>query len=163
MAHSLSAAEAAKLPYRDCVGLVVQNAAGRLFSGERSDVPGAWQMPQGGIDPGETPETAALRELEEETAIRPADAEIQAQTQNWSTYDLPLDVIPNRWGGRFRGQRQKWFLIAFHGPDSAIRIDTDPAEFRRWAWKPPAAVLTDIIAFKRPLYRDVLTEFGLLT
>lgn len=106
------------------------NAQGRVWVGQRIDNPGAaWQMPQGGIDKGEDPHTAALRELEEETGVRAAMVTVVTQTRDWVRYDLPHDLVPNIWGGRWRGQEQMWFLLRFNGCDDDIRIDTDHPEF----------------------------------
>lgn len=154
--------DAARLPYRDCVGLVLRNPQGLVFAGERSDVAGAWQMPQGGIDRGESPAEAALRELEEETSVPRHLARVAGETAEWHHYDLPLDVIPRRWGGRFRGQRQKWFLVDFLGDDSDINLATATPEFARWRWMSGDDLVAVIVPFKRDLYVATLSEFGLL-
>ncbi|MEM9012564.1 MAG: RNA pyrophosphohydrolase [Pseudomonadota bacterium] len=148
------------LPYRPCVGLMVLNGAGEVFAGQRLDTQGeAWQMPQGGIDEGETPEEAALRELREETGI-PADAvEILAETRDWIPYDLPHHLIPRLWNGRYRGQKQRWFLLRFLGPDSLIDIETEHREFRTWCWMPTEDLLDRIVPFKRDTYERVIREF----
>ncbi len=118
-------ADPAKLPYRPCVGVVLVNPAGLVFAGQRRDNnPEAWQMPQGGIDEGETPRQAALRELQEETGITPDLVEVMAKTHHWITYDLPPELLGKVWGGKYRGQRQKWFLMAYRGTDAQVRIDT---------------------------------------
>ena len=122
---TLSEADILALPYRPNVGLMILNPAGRVFAGQRLDNPGpAWQMPQGGIDDGETPLEAAYRELEEETGIPESAVELVAEAPEWITYDLPLDLVPRIWKGRFRGQKQRWFLMRFHGEDSLIGIAT---------------------------------------
>jgi putative (di)nucleoside polyphosphate hydrolase len=148
------------LPYRPCVGVVLMNAAGEVFAGERVGMQGAWQMPQGGIDDGEEPRQAALRELAEETSV-PSDAvELVDETPGWLRYDLPGDVLGKVWGGRFRGQEQKWFLFRLTGPDSAIDLATDHPEFGRWRWMGPRELLSEIVAFKRPVYEQVFGIFA---
>lgn len=148
------------LPYRPCVGVMVVNGAGQVWAGKRIDNPGdAWQMPQGGIDPGEDPRDAALRELVEETSI-PADAvEVLGETDGWLPYDLPHDLVPKLWKGRFRGQEQKWFLLRFTGDDSLVRIDTDDPEFSHWAWMEPGELVEKIVPFKRGIYDAVFAAF----
>jgi putative (di)nucleoside polyphosphate hydrolase len=153
--------EIAKLPYRRNVGLMLANPVGHVFVGQRIDNPGpAWQMPQGGIDPGETPQEAALRELREETGI-PADlVRIEAETDQWIPYELPHDLVPNIWKGRYRGQEQKWFLLRFTGKDEDVNIATGHPEFSRWQWLPPDQLIANIVPFKREVYARVLKEFG---
>lgn len=151
---------ASALPYRPCVGLVVADPRGLIFAGERIDTPGAWQMPQGGIDAGETPADAALRELEEETSIPRRLVDIETETAGWVRYDLPVEVIPHRWGGRFRGQKQKWFLLRFRGADADIGLETAHPEFARWQWMGPQALLDNIVPFKRAVYAAVIAEFA---
>tara|TARA_R110002020_G_scaffold327121_4_gene542837 strand:+ start:16559 stop:17041 length:483 start_codon:yes stop_codon:yes gene_type:complete len=152
--------EIEKLPYRPCVGVMVLNAAGEVFVGQRMDRDtDAWQMPQGGVDKGEDPEEAALRELEEETGIARDLVRIEAQTEGWLPYDLPHDLVPNIWKGRFRGQEQKWFLLRFTGTDDQVNIQTEIPEFSSWRWLPPAQMLDGIVPFKRAVYARVIEEF----
>ena len=149
---------AADLPYRPCVGVVLTNADGRVFAGERIDMPGAWQMPQGGIDDGEDPRAAALRELWEETGVTPDHVRVDAETAGWITYDLPPDLQGKVWKGRYRGQSQKWFRMVLTAPDSAIDITRPPREFSRWKWMTRDALLDAIVPFKRATYEAVLSE-----
>lgn len=148
------------LPYRPCVGVVLMNAQGLIFVGERMDTPGAWQMPQGGIDEDETPKQAALRELEEETGVPPDLVEIAAEHPDWVLYDLPDHLIGKVWKGRFRGQRQKWFLLRYQGDDAQIDLAKHHKEFARWRWMTPDQVIRDIVPFKRPVYEKVFAGFA---
>lgn len=144
-------------PYRPCVGLALFDAKARLFLGARSDLEGLhWQLPQGGIDPGEAPEEAALRELEEEIGTR--KARILGHFPRWIAYDFPSHIARTRWGGRYRGQNQLWFALRFEGADADIRIDTAHPEFKAWRWAEPEAALTEIVPFKRAVYAEVLPE-----
>lgn len=154
----MRADEIEKLPYRPCVGVMLANAAGALFVGQRidSEVP-AWQMPQGGIDRGETPVAAALRELGEETGISAGLVSVVAETPEWLRYDLPHDIVPRIWKGRYRGQEQKWVLLRFHGQDSDVTIDLPHPEFSAWRWMDPDAVLAQIVPFKREVYAAALS------
>lgn len=153
--------EIAQLPYRPCVGVMLANASGDVFVGQRIDNPGpAWQMPQGGIDPGEEPKAAALRELWEETGVTADKVDLVAQTKGWVPYDLPHDLVPKLWKGRFRGQEQKWFLFRFLGVDGDVNIATDHPEFSEWRWLPPSELIDNIVPFKRDVYRAVLSELG---
>jgi putative (di)nucleoside polyphosphate hydrolase len=134
------------------------NPAGRIFVARRIDMPSeAWQMPQGGIDKGEDPRRAALRELKEE--IGTDRAEIIAESPNWRPYDLPPELVSMLWGGRFRGQTQKWFLLRFTGEDSEIDIATEHPEFLEWKWVELDQVPRLIVPFKRAIYEDVVAEF----
>lgn len=151
--------EIQKLPYRPCVGLMVVNGDGLIFAGQRIDRPGAWQMPQGGIDKGESEEAAALRELQEETSISPESVEITAKSADWLRYDLPTDLVPKIWKGRFRGQKQRWFLMRFSGSDRDIDLATKHPEFDKWNWMGPDALLEQIVDFKKETYAQVIEEF----
>jgi putative (di)nucleoside polyphosphate hydrolase len=151
----------AKLPYRPCAGLMILNGEGKVFVGQRIDAEvEAWQMPQGGIDDGEDAETAALRELREETGITPDKVELVAVSPGELFYDLPEELVGRVWKGKWRGQRQRWFLYRFKGLDSDIDIATEHEEFKEWAWVDPATLPDIIVAFKAPLYREVLAVFA---
>lgn len=158
-----------ELPYRPCVGLMVINREGLVWVGRRPDAevspegPGSWwQMPQGGIDEGENPREAALRELYEETGMR--SVEIVAEHPGWVHYDLPLSLAGKAWGGRYRGQKQKWFLLRFLAGDGEVAIDPPPggheAEFDTWKWVPVSELVDMIVPFKRDVYRAVVAEFA---
>ena len=149
------------LPYRPCAGVMLANHAGEVFVGQRKDSQvAAWQMPQGGIDAGETPRDAALRELEEETGVATGLVTVEAETRDWVRYDLPDDLIGKLWKGRYRGQKQKWFLMRFHGTDGDVNIFTDHQEFSEWRWLPVNELAANIVPFKRAVYEQVLAEFG---
>jgi putative (di)nucleoside polyphosphate hydrolase len=149
------------LPYRPCVGLVILDSAGRIFAGQRIDgMYDAWQMPQGGIDEGETPREAGLREMSEETGITPDKVEILRESSEWLPYDLPRHLVPKLWNGRYRGQKQRWIALRFHGTDADVNIETDEPEFRVWAWMAHGELIDRIVNFKRDTYRQVLDEFG---
>ena len=153
--------QAAALPYRPCVGLVLIGPDRRVFAGQRIDNPGdAWQMPQGGVDPGESPVEAALRELEEETGAAPALVEVLRETADWLPYDLPPELVGKLWGGRYRGQTQKGFALRFLGGDSDIDIARKHPEFSRWAWRAPDSLIDRIVPFKRAIYARVFDEFA---
>lgn len=145
-------------PYREGVGIVLLNPAAQVFVAQRLDsAEPAWQMPQGGIDPGEDPRTTALRELKEE--IGTDAAEIVAETAGWISYDLPAAIADAIWKGRFRGQRQKWFLARFTGAEAEIDIATGHPEFSAWRWAEFETLPDLIVPFKRPLYQAVVREF----
>jgi putative (di)nucleoside polyphosphate hydrolase len=148
-----------KPEYRSAVGVMLLSRASKVFVARRIDMPmlPAWQMPQGGIDPGETPVQAALRELKEE--IGTDKAEILGESRTWLQYDLPVELAGGVWGGRYRGQRQKWFAMRFTGSDTDIDLATDHPEFDAWKWIPPERLPEVIVPFKRQLYIDILAEF----
>lgn len=146
------------LPYRRGVGAVLFNRDGRVFVASRIDTPGAWQLPQGGIDVGEDPREAVLRELAEETGT--AAAEIIAEAGDWFRYDLPDDLIGKAWKGRYRGQEQKWFALRFSGRDADIDLGAHgEPEFDAWRWVDIETLPSLIVGFKRPLYQYVVAEF----
>lgn len=149
------------LPYRPCVGLMILNRDGLIFAGQRLDNPQkAWQMPQGGIDPGETPQIAALRELTEETGIPGEAVTVLRESTVWHPYDLPRQLIPKLWNGQFRGQTQRWFALRYSGPDSTVNIATDVPEFECWSWMDHSELIAKIVPFKRDTYSSVFTEFA---
>lgn len=151
----------ASLPYRPCAGVMLLNRAGQVFVGQRLDsVLEAWQMPQGGIDPGEAPIEAAWRELWEETGVRRDLAELIAEAPEELYYDLPEDLVGKVWKGKWRGQRQRWFLFRFLGEDADVNIQTAEPEFRAWRWAAPQDLPDIIVPFKRTLYKELLTVFG---
>lgn len=152
-----------ELAYRPCVGIMLVNMHGKVFVGQRLDnVVEAWQMPQGGIDEGEDARTAAFRELREETGIASDLVDIIATTKEQHFYDLPSELVGKLWGGKYRGQRQYWFLARFLGKDEDVNIETADPEFRAWRWVDPDALPDLIVPFKRKLYRDILHEFRTL-
>ncbi|PRY78220.1 putative (di)nucleoside polyphosphate hydrolase [Yoonia maritima] len=149
-----------KLPYRPCVGIMLANTRGHIFVGQRIDRDtDAWQMPQGGVDKGEKTYDAALRELEEETGVTTNLVSLDAESEGLIPYDLPHDLVPNIWKGRYRGQEQKWYLFRFHGTDDQINIVTEHPEFSSWKWIPSNELVDAIVPFKRAVYAQVLEEF----
>ena len=146
--------------YRPAVGVMLINPERRVWVGQRLDNSlDAWQMPQGGLDPGESPRDGALRELEEETGIRPGLVEIVAEAEEELFYDLPEDLIGKVWKEPWRGQRQAWFLARFLGSDEDVNIATPDPEFRAWKWAEPAELPAMIVPFKKKLYEQVLAAF----
>jgi putative (di)nucleoside polyphosphate hydrolase len=161
------AERAVELPYRPCVGIMLINRAGLVWVGRRrpkwaSDaIDCIWQMPQGGINPGEAERTAALRELEEETAV--TSVEVLAEAPRWLSYDLPHELLGVALKGRYRGQRQKWFAMRFKGRDAEIDIAArrgHKAEFDAWRWAGISELTGLAVPFKRQVYRDVVREFA---
>lgn len=152
------------LPYRPNVGIALFNKEGKLFFAQRADLPGhVWQCPQGGIDEDETPQGAALRELKEEIGTQ--DAVLLGERTQWLSYDLPDHLIGKALGGKYRGQRQKWFILGYTGHDHDINLNTcSPAEFDQWRWVSPADILNDHyeLGFKRKLYHTLLPELEAL-
>jgi putative (di)nucleoside polyphosphate hydrolase len=153
--------KAQNLPYRPGVGVMLTNADGKVFVGQRLDSTlEAWQMPQGGVDKGEDTLEAAYRELEEETGIVRHLVEIIGCVEEELIYDLPEDLIGKLWKGRYRGQRQTWYLARFLGSDADVNIATEHPEFRAWKWADPHELPAMIVPFKKKLYEDVLQAFG---
>jgi putative (di)nucleoside polyphosphate hydrolase len=149
------------LPYRPAAGVMLLNRDGKVFVAQRLDSTlEAWQMPQGGLDDGEDPEAGALRELEEETGISPDKVEILRRYPVELYYDLPDDLIGKMWKGKWRGQRQTWFLMRFTGSDEDVTLETAEPEFRAWKWAEPDTLPAMIVPFKRKLYEEVLEAFA---
>ena len=147
------------LPYRKCVGIALFNQDNKVFVGERIDTQGAWQMPQGGMDDGEAPEITALRELEEE--IGTSRAEIIRVADRTICYDLPDELIPKLWGGRYRGQEQIWVAARFTGEDKDINLTAfNHPEFSAWQWVNLSDTLELIVPFKRDIYAQVIDMFS---
>ncbi len=152
--------EIAKLPYRPCVGVMLMNKDGEVFVGQRNDrFKAAWQMPQGGVDKGEAPKDAAIRELWEETGVTSDKVDIIAETKDWLPYELPHDLVPKLWKGKYRGQEQKWFLFRFNGSDADVNIETEHPEFAAWKWLNVNSLVDEIVPFKRDVYVRVLEAF----
>lgn len=149
------------LPYRPAAGVMLLSREGKVWVGQRLDSTlAAWQMPQGGLDPGEDALEGALRELEEETGIPRDKVEILARCQEQLLYDLPDDLLGKIWKGKWRGQRQTWFLARFLGEDGDVNLQTPEPEFRAWKWAEPQELPDLIVPFKKGLYRDVLKAFA---
>ena len=146
------------LPYRPCVGIMLINRQGQVFVAQRIDNPGeAWQMPQGGVDEGEDLLDAAKRELFEETSVK--SVSLIAESTDWHKYDLPAELVPKVWKGRFRGQKQKWFAFRLEVDDQEINIRTSHPEFSDWKWVPVEDVPGLIVPFKKELYTNIVAEF----
>jgi putative (di)nucleoside polyphosphate hydrolase len=166
---SPSAQPAAGLPYRPCVGAAILNRDGLVWIGRRADHDAEgegkgrwWQMPQGGLDPGEDPKAAVFREVYEETNL--TRLRLLTEAPGWLTYDLPPQLVPQSWGGRYRGQTQKWFALRFEGEDSEIDIarpggGQHKPEFSAWRWERLERVPELIVDFKREVYRKVVAAF----
>lgn len=145
--------------YRPCVGIMLFNKQGNIFIGKRFDSDSYWQMPQGGVDDGEELEQAALRELLEEVGTD--KAEIVSKNKEWIHYNLPEEVIPTCWNGRYSGQKQRWFLMKFCGKDKDININyTDHPEFKEWRWQNVDDLVASAIPFKKEVYKKVIEEFS---
>ena len=154
----IGTAKANSLPYRSGVGIILLNSEGKVFAAKRIDTKSeAWQMPQGGIDEGETAKEAAMRELGEEEGT--SKAKIIAESKDWYFYDLPDNLISKVWGGKYRGQKQKWFVMQFLGADKDINIQTPEPEFCEWKWAKASDLIDMIVPFKRDLYEKLFTEF----
>lgn len=146
-------------PYRPCVGIILLNGDNHVFVGQRMDrMVEAWQMPQGGIEDGETPMQSSLREMEEEIGTN--KAEFIAEHPHWLNYDIPVDLANRLWQGKFRGQTQKWLAFRFMGEDSDINIATPEPEFRAWQWTSPRLLPSLAVPFKRDVYENILAEFS---
>jgi putative (di)nucleoside polyphosphate hydrolase len=149
------------LTYRPCAGVMLVNAEGRVWVGQRNDMlAGAWQMPQGGIDDREAPADAALRELGEETGIAADKVTLVAEAPEWLAYDFPPELLERAGRGKWRGQRQRWFLFRFEGEDADVNIDTAHPEFSAWAWMEAGALVEAAVPFKRDVYAAVLAAFA---
>jgi putative (di)nucleoside polyphosphate hydrolase len=159
-----------RLPYRPCVGIALFNATGEVWVGSRSDKHAEgegeghwWQMPQGGLDKGEDPYKAALRELYEETSV--SSVSLLKEAPGWFTYDLPPELVGQSWGGRYRGQKQKWFALRFEGKETEIDVlrpggGKHKAEFTSWRWDKLARLPALIVPFKRKVYEQVAEAFA---
>ena len=146
-------------PYRPCVGIFLLNNNGLVFAGRRIDSRAeAWQMPQGGIDAGESPLQACMREMREEIGTN--TAELVSQHDDWLYYDIPLPLADRLWQGRYKGQKQKWMALRFTGDDSDINIATEEPEFCEWKWLSPHDLVDLAVPFKRDVYQNVLAAFA---
>ena len=155
------------LPYRPCVGVALFNKDGLVFVGNRIQLfdvgPNTWQMPQGGIDEGETPSVAAFRELHEETGVKAKHADIIGEVSDWLTYDLPPDLVGKALKGKYRGQKQRWFAMRFTGSDKDIDLTADAhQEFTDWRWVKLPEIVDLIVPFKRAIYERVAKDFASL-
>ena len=156
---SLPTAPYEQRPYRPCVGIFLLNNDGLVFAGRRIDSRAeAWQMPQGGIDAGESPLQACMREMREEIGTN--TAELVNQHDDWLYYDIPLPLADRLWQGRYKGQKQKWMALRFTGDDSDIKIATEEPEFCEWKWLSPHDLVDLAVPFKRDVYQNVLAAFA---
>ena len=156
---SLPTAPYEQRPYRPCVGIFLLNNDGLVFAGRRIDSRAeAWQMPQGGIDAGESPLQACMREMREEIGTN--TAELISQHDDWLYYDIPLPLADRLWQGRYKGQKQKWMALRFTGDDSDINIATEEPEFCEWKWLLPHDLVDLAVPFKRDVYQNVLAAFA---
>lgn len=145
--------------YRPCVGIMLINPSGLVFVARRIDtISEAWQMPQGGIDQGENPRDALFREMREETGTD--KAVVLSELDKWLYYDLPKDIQKKLWGGKYLGQRQRWFALNFTGKDSDINLETEEPEFLEWKWVQPSKVIDLAVPFKRDIYTEVFKSFS---
>lgn len=148
--------------YRPCVGMIILNNCNQIFMARRGDVlpsePFAWQMPQGGIDDGESAQQASMRELLEEVGTN--NVALLSKTSDWLYYNFPADLMGNKLAGKYKGQKQRWFLYRFIGDDKEINLATDHPEFSDWKWCDPSEILEMVIPFKRQVYQDALREFS---
>jgi len=145
--------------YRPGVGIALFNAEGKVLVAERLDNPGAWQMPQGGIDKGEDPEVAVFREMKEEIGTK--NARIMGKMKDWITYDIPERTAKRLWGGKYKGQKQQWIALEYQGLDSDIDLHADKhPEFSKWKWVPIEDLLSYVVPFKRDVYKKVIEEFS---
>jgi putative (di)nucleoside polyphosphate hydrolase len=149
------------LPYRAAAGIMLLNDENKVFVAQRIDTTlEAWQMPQGGLDEGEDAEAGALRELEEETGIPSHLVDILGRAPEELYYDLPADLLGKLWKGRYRGQRQTWFVARFLGTDADVNLETEHPEFRAWRWANADELVDAIVPFKRDLYREIVKAFA---
>lgn len=145
--------------YRSCVGIMLMNKDGNVFIGQRNDtITEAWQMPQGGIEPGEEPKDAALRELYEETGVSADKVDFVKISDGWLYYDYPADVSHLKYFNRHKGQKQKWALFSFFGEEKDVKLDVYEQEFSAWRWAKPSEVLNLIVDFKKPVYEKAFKE-----
>jgi putative (di)nucleoside polyphosphate hydrolase len=147
--------------YRSGVGIMLINDDKKIFVGKRIDTKSdAWQMPQGGIDEGENEDLAMFRELNEETGIKKSAVKILQKSPNYHYYNLPYNLQKKFWGGKYLGQKQRWYLLKFTGNEKDINIQTEDPEFSEWKWTSPFTIVDSIVPFKRDLYREIIAEFS---